>query len=124
MRHMDQGPDQEQDVHIHSLKIKALKISLDYLQSCMPVGQLSQSRGTVQTSTGKSPVFQSQHIPPCSAANIQNTCTRRKVPLQREQKRRGIYPKGLVKIGLGLVLVEGFGGHQSGSQKLFKFLFE
>jgi hypothetical protein len=74
----------------------------------MPPGQLSQSRGSVQANTGEPLVFQPQHIPACSAANIQDTCARRKESDQREQKQRGIYAKGLVKIGLGLVLVEGF----------------
>jgi hypothetical protein len=105
---MDQGPDQEQGIHVHLMKIKSLEISFDHSQSCMPTSKLSQSWGTVQTRTGKSPVFHPQHIPPCSAANIQDMCTKSKVPDQMEQKRRGIYAKSLVKIGLSLVLVEDF----------------
>ncbi|MFO7803152.1 MAG: STAS domain-containing protein [Desulfovermiculus sp.] len=38
-------PDQEQGIQVHFLKIKALKISFDHRQSCMPPGQLSQSQG-------------------------------------------------------------------------------
>ena len=57
------------------------------------------------------PALQPQHITPCSASNVQDTCPRKKMTDQREQKRRGIYPKALVKIDLGLFLVEGFWVH-------------
>ncbi len=84
---MDQGSDQEQGIHIHFLKIKALKISFDHLQSCMPAGQIKQSLGTVQANAVISSILQSQHIPARPAPNIQNTYTWGQIFDQKITKR-------------------------------------
>jgi hypothetical protein len=86
IRHMDQSSNQEQDVHIHSPKIKGLKVSFNQRLTGMPPGHLSQGRGTVHTNTCKSHVFQPKHIPARTAAYIQDHGPGIKIPDERLQK--------------------------------------